>query len=1060
MPVSIRILLMATADSDPRWLLDTLRDAYTVTLVSVGDESAARAALLQDFDVAVACFAGSQAPASLRAFGQRPADGELPLVLIADRFEEAAEAAQRLGAAVCLRSHGFAHLGPTLERVLRERAHRLDRAEAIAFEEGQREILEHVAAGRPLREVLEEIVLLIERQPGSGMLCSILLLDPDEGCVRYGAAPHLPRELGQGLDGAAIGPGEGSCGAAAYLRTPIVVEDLGTHPNWVKYRHLALPFGLRACWSTPIIQGPGVEVLGTFAMYYRESRGPTAHERRWVARATHLAAIAIAHDRSERAVRQSEERYRQIVDTAYEGVWLLDAEARTLLVNERTAKMLGYEPGELLRRRMVDFMDETSRAAAEGTFLQRLRKMSEQFEFQFVRKDGTRFWALVCGSAIRDGAGEIIGALGMLTDITELKVTEEALRRSEAEFRVVFEGAAFGMALMDEAGRALRANPALRKLLGHGEEEIASRPFDSFTHPDDQAVARQLHRSLIAGERESYQAEVRYLVRHDRIVWARVTASLIRPSRGNPARAIAMVENVTERRQMEEAVRASERLRTMMYSAVSDVLFYLGVEPDNRFRFLSINPAFLRATGLREDQVVGRLVDEVIPEPSRTLVIQRYLQAIRMKGTVTWDEVTRYPAGTKYGEVSITPILDESGRCTNLVGTVHDVTERRLAQQRVVAQAALLDKAKDAILVVDRDGAIQYWNKGAERLYGWSAAEALGQPVRDLIHRDIASFEAARLSMLKDGAWTGELPQVNKAGRPIIAEVSATVIRDEQGRVQSIFAIGTDITERKRLEAQVFHSQRLESLGTLAGGIAHDFNNLLTAILANLDTALMDVPIDHPAHSSLERVQTAGLRGSHLVRQLLTFSRRAESIRKRVQLGPLVGEVLDLLRATVPRTIAVNARIDADVPEVLADPTQIHQVIMNLGTNACQAIGGRRGTIEVHLDRAVVDVEIDARPSAIQPGLYARLVVVDTGMGMDAETLERIFDPFYTTKPAGEGTGLGLSVVHGIIRNHEGGIVVRSTPGAGTEFNIYLPAAPTVGASLPTAHPSTHHPAT
>ena len=218
---------------------------------------------------------------------------------------------------------------------------------------------------------------------------------------------------------------------------------------------------------------------------------------------------------------------------------------------------------------------------------------------------------------------------------------------------------------------------------------------------------------------------------------------------------------------MEEAVRASERLRSLMYDAVTDVVFYVGVEPDGGFRFLSVNPAFLKVTGLGEHEVVGQPVRDVIPEPALTMVMANNRRAIAERRTVRWDEASTYPAGTRYGEVSVAPLFDTAGVCTNLVGTVHDVTERRTTQERLLAQAALLDQAKDAIMVRDLDGVIHYWNKGAERLYGWSSAEALDSNVRDLLYDDAddgRQFERAHAHVRQTGQWSGELAHVTRAG--------------------------------------------------------------------------------------------------------------------------------------------------------------------------------------------------------------------------------------------------------------------------------------------------------
>jgi PAS domain S-box-containing protein len=1040
MPVALRILLIADVDREAAWLVDTLGgENYAAKCVRVDDEERARAALEQGpWDVVVCSFVGGAAPHGLRALRDRRGL-DAALLIVADAFEDAAEAAQRLGATVCLRGRGFAHLGPAIERALRERVRHAERADATAFEQAQFSILEHIAAGRPLAEVLEEIVLLVERQ-GDGMLCSILLLDADAGRVRHGAAPHLPPQLVRGIDGAAIGPREGSCGASAYTREVVVIDDIGTHPNWASYRHLALPFGLRACWSSPIFSAPGGDVLGTFAMYYPQARRPTVREQTWVARATHLAAIAIARERAERTARQADARYRKIVDTASEGVWLLDADARTLFVNQRAAKMLGYAPDELLGRPIVEFMDDASRQVAEGTFIQRLRTVTEQHEFRFRRKDGSLFWALVSGSPIRDEKREVIGALGMITDITALKRTEEALRKSEAEFRVVFENAGIGMALVNDQGRLLRSNAALQQFLGRDEAELADLTVTDFSHHEDAESDLELLRSFQSGARASYQGEKRYVRKDGAIVWGRLIASLVRPGKGVPGSVIAMVENVTERREMEDAVRTSERLRTLMYGAVSDVLFYVGVEPGNRFRFLSVNPAFLRATGLTEAKVIGRPVEEIIPAPSRALVIGNYLRAIEERRTVTWDEVSQYPAGVRYGEVSITPIFDGAGGCANLVGTVHDVTERRGAEQRLLAQAALLDQARDAILVCDLDGIVRYWNKGAERLYGWPASEALGRDVRPLVYRETGPFEQALRKLREGGQWSGEMTQVTRAGRAIVVESSWTLLPGDEGHPGSVLVINTDVTARKSLEAHVFHAQRLESLGTLAGGIAHDFNNILAVIGANVHLALRDLPEAPGARESLALADEATSRGADLVRQLLTFSRREESKRRPMKLQPRVEEALRLLRVTLPGNVNLDTHFARDVPEILADPVQIDQVVMNLGTNAAHAMANAGGVLVVRLERVALEAELSAHATALRAGTYARLVVADTGAGMDAATLDRIFDPFFTTKAAGNGTGLGLSVVLGIVRNHEGGIVVRSSPGSGSEFDLYFPA--------------------
>ena len=431
-----------------------------------------------------------------------------------------------------------------------------------------------------------------------------------------------------------------------------------------------------------------------------------------------------------------------------------------------------------------------------------------------------------------------------------------------------------------------------------------------------------------------------------------------------------MIENVSERRQMEEAVRASERLRSLMYDAVTDVVFYVGVEPDGGFRFLSVNPAFLKVTGMSEHEVVGQMVRDVVPEPALSMVMANYRRAIAERRTVRWDEASTYPAGTRYGEVSVAPLFDTAGVCTSLVGTVHDVTERRTTQERLLAQAALLDQAKDAIMVRDLDGVIHYWNKGAERLYGWSSAEALDRNVRDLLYDgddDGRQFERAHAHVRQTGQWSGELAHVTRAGQPVVVEGNWTLLEDGR-EPRSILCINSDITERKRLETQMIRSQRLESLGTLARGIAHDFNNILVAIVGNVEFARRGLPADHPAQSCLDQVEKAGARARDLVARILTFSREPEAHRQPLALPEVVQEALKLLRGTVSPNIEFQIRFDPEAPKVAADPTQVHQLIMNLGTNALQAMGKDKGLLRVHVQRVFLDARLVTNSASLPRG--------------------------------------------------------------------------------------------
>jgi PAS domain S-box-containing protein len=285
------------------------------------------------------------------------------------------------------------------------------------FDAGRFAVLELIARGRALPDVLDRIVRLIEAQR-DGLLASILLVDHEAKCLRDGAAPSLPTEYTRLLDGLPIGPKNGSCGTAAYLGQQVVVEDISTHPNWEGFAHLALPHGLRACWSTPILASDGT-VLATFAVYYREPRGPNGLEVEWVAAATDLAAVAIGRDKVERSVRRSEARYRQIIDGAHEGIWTTDTSHRTTFANRRMGEMLGEPSAALPARSLLDFVHPDDRQKVEQSLSRRVPGRSEEIEFRLRGTEGIERTVVSSVTPITNELGEVAGAVGFVRDVKE-----------------------------------------------------------------------------------------------------------------------------------------------------------------------------------------------------------------------------------------------------------------------------------------------------------------------------------------------------------------------------------------------------------------------------------------------------------------------------------------------------------------------------------------------------------------------------------------------------------------------------------------------------------------
>lgn len=384
------------------------------------------------------------------------------------------------------------------------------------------------------------------------------------------------------------------------------------------------------------------------------------------------------------------------------------------------------------------------------------------------------------------------------------------------------------------------------------------------------------------------------------------------------------------------------------------------------------------------------------------------------------------------------PVADENGTVFRIVGTARDVTNQKVAENRIAEQAALLDKAHDAIVVRDLDHRVSYWNRSAEELYGWTAEEVKGQTVTEFAYQDLERFNEAMDATLANGEWAGELQQFCRDGKAIIAATRWTLVRDETGTPTSVFVINTDITEKKRLEKQFLQAQRMESIGTLAGGIAHDLNNLLAPIVMGVD--LLGLAGLEPQYRNvLESMQKSAHRGTNLVKQVLSFARGIEGERTVLSLNHIIREVEMLVHTSFPKDIQFTRDTDRDVWPVMGDPSQLHQVVLNLCVNARDAMPGG-GQLTIRTKNMHVDAQYASMNPAMTAGRYAVMEVVDTGTGMPKDVIERVFEPFFTTKDTGQGTGLGLPTVRSIVQGHNGAVTVYSEEGKGSVFRVYIPA--------------------
>jgi PAS domain S-box-containing protein len=404
---------------------------------------------------------------------------------------------------------------------------------------------------------------------------------------------------------------------------------------------------------------------------------------------------------------------------------------------------------------------------------------------------------------------------------------------------------------------------------------------------------------------------------------------------------------------------------------------------------------------------------------------------------------------------------DVNGLPLRVLGVVQDNKARKLAEDAVLRDAELLSKVSASVICTDMDGVITYWNEGATRLYGFGSGERLGKSVLEHYPGEsraaaLAAFDAVCRGEPYDGEWEA----LRKDGSRFWLEARVSMFRDAEGRPAGVIGISHDISERKRaelerrhLEQQLFQAQKMETVGTLAGGIAHDFNNILTAILVHAELGATGQLSQTRTLEAFAQIRQASLRAKDLVKRILTFTRPQEPERRLVSATDLLRDAAKFSRAIVPSTIDIQLEIAGDCGEIWVDANQFHQVVLNLVSNASQAMADARGKLTFQLEKRELSGPLSTSTGEIPQGPYLRLTVKDDGAGIEEEARLRAFEPFFTTKRVGEGTGLGLSIVHGIVQSHGGGIQLSSTPGEGTTLDLYWPAT-TERARLSSAPPS------
>ncbi len=632
-----------------------------------------------------------------------------------------------------------------------------------------------------------------------------------------------------------------------------------------------------------------------------------------------------------------------------------------------------------------------------------------------------------------------------------LKQAEEALRESEERYRGITEAVTdYIFTVRIESGQPVETihSAACGAVTGYTPENFASDPYLWFrmVHDQDREAVQEQARQVLSGQ-DVQPLEHRIFRKAGAMRWVRNTLVPHYDLQGKLLSYDGLISDITELKQAEEALREERDFAESLINTAQTIVLVL----DKEGRIVRFNPYFEELSGYKIEEVQGKdWFSTFLPGKDHDHIRKIFKQAvgnIQTKGNV--NPILTKDGRKVYIEWCDRTLKDAHGNFVGLLAIGQDITERLRSEKALQNSEkqfkTLFNNSTDAVFIHDFKGQILEVNEVAYKRLGYSHNELLKMTPRDFNPPEQALHVSKRLNKIKGkGHHRFETVHIGRSGKNIPVEIISRTIH--YAGKQAIISTARDISERKqaeedraRLESQLRQAQKMEAIGTLAGGIAHDFNNILTPIMIQTELAKLTIAGDHSVQANLDEVIKAGHRAKDLVKQILTFSRQTDQERVFMDLVPIVEESLKLLRSSLPKTLEIRQSIKGAPCTVLADPTRMQQVVMNLCTNAGQAMQEMGSVLEVALENVELDEDAVKDSHDIAPGSYVMIRVSDTGSGIEPDVIDKIFDPFFTTKATGEGTGMGLSVVHGIVRSHGGVVTVNSQPGKGTTFKVFLP---------------------